>query len=366
LSVSSPKTSASAPTTDEKTFAFLRNTFRESEFRHNGDVEVPSEIQAREFGYIPFGKGMIRHLSYKFAGELAADLVKQAPSSVFCSNATYSNPTLPMDEKGWKGAELIFDIDANSIPTSCRARHSFWTCNSCGKVIRLAERPQRCPKCEGTSITHLHWSCAECLAASKDHAARLVSFLTDDFGVPGDSIRVYFSGNRGFHLHVGDPRFEAMEPAARAEVSNYIKGTGLRRPEAIDEEASVPMHGGWPDRIASLGNQDQPLRMEQILNALGSKIDESVTTDVHRIFRMPGTLHGNSGLLKMRVHDLEGFRPEYDPVVLGEEPVAVYVQGAPVFNLRGRAFGPYSDEEPEIPLYAAAYLMTKGLARVAE
>ena len=271
-----------------------------------------------------------------------------------------------MDEKGWKGAELIFDIDANSIPTSCRAKHSFWTCSTCGKVIRLAERPQRCPKCEGTSIIQLHWSCAECLAASKDHASRLIGFLTDDFGVRATASASTSRGTGGIHLHVDDQRFEAMEPAARAEVSNYIKGTGLKRPEGSDGESDATVHGGWPDRIAGLPSQDQPLKTEHILNSLSSKIDESVTTDVHRIFRMPGTLHGNSGLLKMRVHDLQGFRPEYDPVVLGEEPVAVYVQGSPVFNLKGKAFGPYSAEEPEIPLYAAAYLMTKGLARVAE
>ncbi|MGH9919992.1 MAG: DNA primase small subunit domain-containing protein, partial [Nitrososphaerales archaeon] len=199
---------------EDKTAAFLRRTFREHYFRHHDDVEIPTMIANREFGYIPFGKGMVRHLSYKSPGELAADLVKQAPSSVFCSNATYSDPTLPMDEKGWKGAELIFDIDASSIPTACRTKHSFWTCKSCGKIMRSAERPLRCTRCEGTGTTQLHWSCAECLRATKDHVSRLIGFLTDDFGVPGAGISVYFSGNRGYHLHVDDKRFEAIDSSA--------------------------------------------------------------------------------------------------------------------------------------------------------
>jgi DNA primase small subunit len=361
LSASSSKVNGNPSQGTEKTTAFLRKTFREHYFKHHDVVEVPTMIENREFGYIPFGKGMVRHLSYKSSGELAADLVKQAPSSVFCSNGTYSDPTLPMDEKGWKGAELIFDIDAGSIPTVCRAKHSFWTCKTCGKVIRSAERPSRCPKCEGTgTTTQLHWSCAECLGATKDHVSRLIGFLTDDFGVSITNISVYFSGNRGYHLHVQDQRFEGMDPSARAEVANYIKGTGLVRPQGSDNSIS----GGWAERMTSPGNKDQPQRLEQVVNAFSSRIDESVTTDIHRIFRMPGTLHGNSGLLKMRVHDLQTFRWDYDPVVLGDEEIAISVQGSPAFSLKGRTFGPYSSEEPELPIYAAVYLMTKGLGRV--
>ncbi len=361
MSVSSPKADGRASQSDEKTVAFLRKTYREHYFKHHDDVEVPTMIEKREFGYIPFGKGMVRHLSYRSSGELAADLVKQAPSSVFCSNGVYSDPTLPMDEKGWKGAELIFDIDASSIPTTCRAKHSFWTCKTCGKVIRSAERPPHCPKCEGTGTTQLHWSCAECLGATKDHASRLIGFLTNDFGVSSASISVYFSGNRGYHLHVQDERFEGMDPSARAQIANYIKGTGLVRPQGSDYAPA----GGWAERITAAGGKDQSQRLvEQAVNTFGSRIDESVTTDIHRIFRMPGTLHGNSGLLKMRVHDLQAFRPDYDPVVLGDEEVAISVKGSPVFSLKGRTFGPYSSEEPELPTYAAVYLMTKGLGRV--
>jgi DNA primase small subunit len=359
LSASTPKADGSASQADDKTTAFLRKTYREHYFRHHDDVEIPTMIEKREFGYIPFGKGMVRHLSYKSSGELAADLVKQAPSSVFCSNATYSDPTLPMDEKGWKGAELIFDIDASSIPTACRTKHSFWTCKTCGKIIRSAERPQRCPKCEGTGTTQLHWSCAECLGATKEHTSRLIGFLTNDFGVSSASISVYFSGNRGYHLHVEDERFEEMDSSARAEIANYIKGTGLVRPQVSDNAPA----GGWAERMAVSGSKE-PQKLEQAVNAFSSRIDESVTTDIHRIFRMPGTLHGNSGLLKMRLHDLQAFRPDYDPVVLGDEEVTISVQGSPAFSLKGTTFGPYSSEEAKLPTYAAVYLMTKGLGRV--
>ena len=361
MSANKAKAEGAASTQDDKTVAFLRQTFREHYFRHHDYVEIPKMIESREFGYTPFGRGMVRHLAYKTAGELAADLVKQAPSSVYCSNATYSNPTLPMDEKGWRGAELIFDIDANSIPTSCRAKHAFWNCRDCGKVTRSLERPALCPKCQGTGLTQLHWSCPECLGATKDHVLRLIAFLTKDFGVSDSGIRVYFSGNRGYHLHVDDARFEQLEPSARAEVANYVKGTGLTRAQGSESGPT----GGWPERISSASQADKPRKMADVATDFGSLIDESVTTDIHRIFRMPGTLHNNSGLLKARVHDLGGFRPDHDPVVLGDDEVTVAVRGAPAFSLKGRTFGPYSSEEQDLPTYAAVYLMTKGLGRVA-
>jgi len=52
--------------------------------------------------------------------------------------------------------------------------------------------------------------------------------------------------------------------------------------------------------------------------------------------------------------------------VLGSDEVNVFLQGSPAFSLKGKTFGPYSSEEAEVPTYAAAYLMTKGLARVAD
>jgi DNA primase small subunit len=218
--------------------------------------------------------------------------------------------------------------------------------------MRGAERPEKCAKCQGPNTTQLHWSCPICLAAAKEHVSRLIRFLTEDFGVTGE-ISVFFSGNRGFHLHVDDERFKPMDQAARAEVANYIRGVGLVAPQETD--------GGWSKRFASTKDR----KVGQVVEAFGSDIDESVTTDVHRIFRMPGTLHGNSGLLKMRVHDLARFRPDYDPVVLGDDEITLHVSGSPSFGLKGRTFRAYSEEEATLPTYAAVYLMTKGLARLA-
>jgi len=343
----------------DETLSFLRSTYREYYYRNHGTLDIPTKMSNREFGYVPFGGGMVRHISYKTQGELAADLVKQAPSSVYCSNATYSHPTLAMDEKGWIGAELIFDIDAGEIPTSCRSRHLISLCQSCGKSIK-GGRPT-CPRCEKADLRQLHWSCSECLDATKRHVVRLIEFLTKDFGVSYGDINTYFSGNRGYHLHVVDGRFESLGSPARAEIANYIRGKGLMvrgRPDGGHGE-------GWSPRIEALVSKGQSQHLlDNAVATYSAMIDSAVTSDVHRIFRMPGTLHGGSGLLKMRVKDIEGFQPTRDPVVLGDESVKVTVDYSPEFYLRGTKFGPYSGKDVDMPCYAAVFLLTKGLGSV--
>ena len=51
--------------------------------------------------------------------------------------------------------------------------------------------------------------------------------------------------------------------------------------------------------------------------------DEPVTGDVHRLIRLPGSLHGGSGLRVMVLDSkkLETFNPMKDPIAFGEEPV---------------------------------------------
>jgi len=354
---------------DEQVVSLLRRVYREHYFEHQNTVEIPSQIASREFGYIPFGGGMIRHISFKTPGELMAELVKQAPSSVYCSNAVYFHPTLQMDEKGWNGAELIFDIDADAIPTSCKVTHAWWYCQDCHKG-GMGPKPKKCAYCRKASVEQMHWSCRECLNATKEHVKKLVLFLTDDFGVQSEMIRLYFSGSRGYHAHVHDERFNMADSSMRTEIANYIRGVGFNL-KAI-QGRSLSLAGlGWGRRTTLfLGRMDPTAKknqktVEQAVSANAAFIDQSVTTDIHRVFRMPGTLHGTSGLLKMRVTSLEGFDPQENPVVLGNQTVRIHVNYSPEFYLKGKKFGPFDDSTLSLPTYAAVFLLAKGLGGVA-
>ena len=91
-----------------------------------------------------------------------------------------------------------------------------------------------------------------------------------------------------------------------------------------------------------------------------AKIDTVVTTDVHRLIRLPGTLNGHTGLLTMQVprERLDEFDPFRDSLAFHGE-MRVRVKDAPQFQLAERQFGPYLNEEVELPSYAAMLLLCK-------
>jgi DNA primase small subunit len=360
---------------NDATKAFLKQAYKRYYFGKSGAIEFPEDLSSREFGYMPFGGGMVRHLAFKSAGEAVAEILRQTPSSVYLSNARYSSPKLPMDEKGWIGAELIFDIDATDIPTPCKKGHDVWYCENCHGSGKLP-RPDACPKCRGATA-ELHGTCAVCLEAAKDHTRRVVEFLVDDFGSSRSAIRIYFSGNRGYHLHVYDSRFDALNKEARAEIADYVRGETLIGQSITASlkrrgDSSKASDGGWMKRIEGYveahreGQTATPQKLvSEAIGAQRALVDASVTTDVHRVFRLAGTLHGNTGMSKMRVASLDSFDAARDPVVLGSEPVKVGVSYFPRFSLGGNQYGPFKEETVTMPTYAAVTILTRGFGEVA-
>lgn len=360
---------------NDGTKAWLRSAYKEYYFRGADRIEFPDEVGSREFGYIPFGGGMVRHLSFKSKGEALAEILKQSPSSVYCSNARYESPRSPIEEKGWLGAELIFDIDATDIPTACKKGHDLWYCEKCHASGKLP-RPPKCTKCGGPSV-EFHGTCETCLDAAKVHTNRLVGFLVEDFGVDRGAIRVYFSGNRGYHLHIFDRRFDPLNQQARGEIAEYVQGSSLPLSQSIAATLrrrlpTGPQGAGWARRITGyVGERRQSYEgtlqklVSEAISSQRAMVDSSVTTDIHRVFRLAGTLHGNTGMSKMRIESTDKFDPQEDPVVLSAKPVSVKAEFYPKFRIRHIDYGPFKAETVELPTYAAVPILTRGLGEVA-
>ena len=90
-------------------------------------------------------------------------------------------------------------------------------------------------------------------------------------------------------------------------------------------------------------------------------LDRNVSIDIHRLIRIPTTLHGGTGLLCKEVKNVENFDVSQS-VVFGDEEVKIEVVGeVPRFYL-GDYFGPYNGIV-KVPLFVAVFLVGKEKAR---
>ena len=96
---------------------------------------------------------------------------------------------------------------------------------------------------------------------------------------------------------------------------------------------------------------------EYIKDEQTAKIDTVVTTDIHRLIRMNGTLHGKTGLKKIEfpAKNLQDFDPFTGAVAFKKGKVKVLVSDAPEFRLSGETLGPYKNQTVELPIAAAVY-----------
>jgi DNA primase small subunit len=372
----------------EKNVNFVEAALKEYYFNNFELIHVPSRTSEREFGYQKFNSGMIRHLTIKNDKDLHFLLMTQVPSDVYCSNACYSFPNLPMSEKDWKEAELIFDIDAKDLKLDCRKDHTCFKCNSCQSIN---EQSSKCVKCNSDKFDVISVACQNCISKAKKEVKKLVQVLTEDLVINEEKILVYFSGNEGFHVNITNSEYQTLDSRERADLADYIMFNGVM-PETLgvskqnNSKISFPDIGerGWRGRAAkeifgskskrpkiiqeilSGGYSAFQSRLEEMRHTIGVRIDPKVTMDVHRIFRLGGSINSKSGLSKIICEDLENFDPFSDACLLGDEKVEILANCPISFRLKNKKYGPYVDETISVPKHTAVYMICKGLADVAQ
>ena len=366
---------------------FLENSFKKYYFEHFDQIKVPGRTSEREFGYQKFNSGMTRHIAIKDNKELHLMIIQNIPSDIYCSNAYYTFPNLPMNEKDWKEADLIFDIDAKDLNLSCRENHTVSICNECNEVTK---NTSQCSKCNSTKLEKKSLTCKNCINASKTEASKLSEVLIDDFAITKDNIHVYFSGNEGFHVYVYDSQFQEIGSRERSELTDYISLRGSI-PETFgmkklkQDRASFPDFDekGWRGRFAKqiFGSKSKRSKiitelltngyssfqktLDDLSESIGVKIDPNVTMDIHRIFRLPGSINSKSGLTKIQCNDLTKFDPYIEASFLSDDTVEIFANCPIEFKLKNKTFGPYINEIVTVPTFAAVYMICKKLARIA-
>ncbi len=371
----------------EKNATLVESAFKEYYFNRFDFMHVPTRAIEREFGYQKINSGMIRHLTIRNDKELHLLLMKEIPSDVYCSNAYYSFPNLPMSEKDWKGADLIFDIDAKDLALPCRKDHTVCKCMSCNNI--MIGHQSECSKCGSAKFETSSISCNNCISESKKEVSKLIEILTSDLAIKREEIEVYFSGNEGFHVHVINDTYETLGSQERADLIDHImfSGTipetfGIKRQDASKVSLPTTDEGGWRGRIArnlftskakttritkqitSEGYSSFQLRLEQIRQTMGVRVDPKVTMDIHRIFRLEGSINSKSGLSKVRCNDLDSFDPFSQACLLSHDEVQIVANCPLPLRLKDKKYGPYDNEFVSLPKYAAVYMICKGLGNV--
>jgi DNA primase small subunit len=372
------------------TLEFLRQRF--FDYFQRGYVIPPPSLEEREWGFIFFDPAypeirMCRHMAFGGPGELEAYLRAVVPAHTFHSAAYYARPGAPtMAEKGWTGADLIFDLDADHL--------------------------MRGPY-------HLM------LARVKEETQKLLSMLTGELGFDPRLLQVVFSGGRGYHIHVRDPSVRQWGSQERREMIDYVCGIGIEAKAMLGKSTGEPR--GWrlryreallsylewvetlapeqaeehlvscgagkrsivrfreriPDHIRSLRQHlTGPLLRDRTLQAVlseengelfrrirerGALADEPVTTDTKRLIRMPGSLHGGSGLrvTPLAVKELDDFDPLIDAVVFGDRKVQIEPSVSLTMSLLGNSYIIEKGEISSIPEAVAVFLCCRGMADVA-
>ncbi|HEY5736431.1 MAG TPA: DNA primase small subunit domain-containing protein [Nitrosopumilus sp.] len=371
----------------ESDIQFLENSFKKYYFDHFDQIKVPERTSEREFGYQKFNSGMTRHIAIKDDKELHLMLIQNIPSDVYCSNAYYTFPNLPMNEKDWKEADLIFDIDAKDLNLPCRESHTVSICNECNEI---SKNFPHCPKCNSTKIEKKSLPCKNCIDASKIQVSKLSEVLINDLAVNKENIHVYFSGNEGFHVYAYDTQFQKIGSRERSELTDYISLRGAI-PETFgmkklkQDRALFPDFDekGWRGRFAKhiFGSKSKRSKiitelltngytsfqktLDDVSENIGVKIDPNVTMDIHRIFRLPGSINSKSGLTKIQCNDLTKFDPYNEASFISDDTVEVFANCPIEFKLKNKKFGPYINEKITIPTFAAVYMICKKLARIA-
>ena len=176
----------------EATTQFLKMQFHR--YYDRSKPTLPDRFGRREFGFMFWTAGIVqRHLGFSKEEELKSFLTSRTPAHAYYSSAYYEKPGAPtMEEKGWLGADLIFDLDADHLPGGKALSYPVMLEAVKLGIIKLWDR-----------------------------------FLRRKLGFDEKKMRIVFSGGRGYHIHVFDDRVVSLGSHERREIVDFITAKGL-------------------------------------------------------------------------------------------------------------------------------------------
>jgi DNA primase small subunit len=373
---------------------------------------MPHRFTRREFGFMFFGRDyMQRHMSFGTQDEMRRFLVSQVPRHSYYSTAYYRYPAAAtMDEKEWLGAELIFDLDADHLEGAGDMSYDDMMVRIRGEMIRLVDSfllddlgfdeddIQIC--FSGGRGYHAHVTRMDVLTLGTHERRELVDYITCsgmsiDWVFPVDhrlvgsavvagqtrrniaEIRTVPAADAGgWRLRMRRGLMEVVEdvcsldPTALKKAYPSIKGSGSTGLLNLQERLRPVRDSLFEKNDMSLLNKrDQELLVkimrEDKSRMLAGEVDKPVTPDIKRLIRLPGSVHGRTGLevTTLTRRELTDYEPldRSVPSAYSDDPVRVTMRRPYELRMKGERFS-LAAGETEVPEYAAVFLIGRGEA----
>lgn len=277
------------------------------EYYSKRPLEEPLYLHKREIAIHSLENDVyIRHLNFTSMRDLYDYILNvKTPLHLYYSSALYENPSAErMELKEWVGSELMFDIDVD-------------TYMNCDRVLSICINDNevhdgKVEQCrDGSKPIYHNELTTECFSKAIGDVLKLIDILTLELGFR--EVKVYFSGNKGFHIKVYDPEIYGLTGDDRREILSYV------RLDFFEAETNLPKHRGKLvlskdefgvrrrllnlvykhgvpfETMGELIVLDYGL-VENLINDLKVNVDPVVTIDVSRLSRFNHSLNCKSGL----------------------------------------------------------------------
>ncbi|MDR1405550.1 MAG: DNA primase catalytic subunit PriS [Candidatus Methanoplasma sp.] len=387
---------------------FLLKSFRKY-YKENHPI-LPDRFTKREFGFMFFDRQMVqRHMGFPNPEELNRFMIAQVPSHSYYSTAYYRKPSAPtMDEKEWLGADLIFDLDADHLEGADKMSYSEMLGKIKEEMINLTDSFLFSDLGFGEDNVHITFS------GGRGYHAHIPSKDVLTLGTHERRELVDYITCSGLSI-------DWVFPFQKVVTSQLKTAAGSRTNVAKDRLIPPPEAGGWKRRMRnglmdlvndfcdldpkvlrraypsitsnnstltkmqddvrssrkvlfdknnmasmSRGTQEMLVKImaEDIAPSLSAEVDKPVTPDIKRIIRLPGSVHGKTGLRVTPItrQQLTGFDPLRNavPASYSDDPTKITLKKNYEFDMKGEHFS--LSGETEVPEFAAVFLVGRKAA----
>jgi DNA primase small subunit len=395
-------------------------------YYNSAAIAPPHRLARREFAAFPFTTEtlMRRHATLRSPEEFHRFLRHETPRHVYYSSAYYRRPAEPtMSAKEWLGADLIFDLDSDHLRGAEALDYAGQLALVKSRLIALVDDflfgdfgidP------DATSFVfsggrgyHVHVRDDRFLPLTSPERRELVDYV---LGTGFDPMMVVEgrradvrSGPTAASLEAEDEAGPARAKAPRTRTLAPPDAPGwpgrttralldlLRRWEeqgtkaAAEEMASYGIppvkarryarmlidQGGAAKIRAHLSldvfRADLPAEFLEAVVARAAvevqgETDAPVTTDIHRLIRLPNSLHGGTGfrVVPLRRDEIAGFDPFRDALALPSDDsrVAVRYVDEARYPFPGGEVHAVPDGTDELPTPQALFLLLRGQAEL--